>query len=461
MKALIALGKKYELDAPVFFSILTKAWGFLRAPVAVFLITTFFSKDLQGYYYTFGSVLALQIFVELGLGAVVQQFASHEWAGLSFDNNKKIVGDKDSLSRLISIVRFSIQWYGYAAVLATIGLSIGGYFFFSTSEDIGITWKLPWIILCISTGLTIFLTPAWSLLAGCNQVKNLYGFWLIQKVIIAIVSWIAIILGAKLWAIPISGIAGLIVGIAFIKIKYWNFFKTLVLSKSLGPTISWKNELLPFQWRIATSWISGYFSFQLFTPILFKFHGPEVAGQFGMTWSMIRMLGHLPHSWFGPKIPTLAIFVAKKQFDKLHKLFWKVFKIIVILVLGLSILIWGGVYFLKAPDIMFLNKLSERLLTPTTVAILLIAQSFQIFAMPFGAYLRTFKKDPLVYLSIISSIAILLSTIILGKLYSAIGVATGYGLVMFLGFPFVLYIWNNFRKKNIPLTYSNSADPHK
>jgi hypothetical protein len=33
----------------------------------------------QGFYYTFGSVLALQVFVKLGLVTVIVQMASHEW----------------------------------------------------------------------------------------------------------------------------------------------------------------------------------------------------------------------------------------------------------------------------------------------------------------------------------------------------------------------------------------------
>ena len=30
----------------------------------------------------------------------------------------------------------------------------------------------------------------------------------------------------------------------------------------------------PFQWRIAVSWIAGYFSLYLFTPVTFGVYGP-------------------------------------------------------------------------------------------------------------------------------------------------------------------------------------------
>ena len=42
-------------------------------------------------------------------------------------------------------------------------------------------------------------------------------------------------------------------------------------------------EIFPFQWKIALSWISGYLIFQLFNPVLFATEGSKIAGQMGMT----------------------------------------------------------------------------------------------------------------------------------------------------------------------------------
>jgi len=54
----------------------------LAGPVGLYLIATFLTKSEQGYYYTFGSVLGLTVFFELGLSYVIIQFTSHEMAGL-------------------------------------------------------------------------------------------------------------------------------------------------------------------------------------------------------------------------------------------------------------------------------------------------------------------------------------------------------------------------------------------
>ena len=74
---------KAEIDRPVFFGLLTKIWAVGAGLVTAFLIVKHFSPAVQGYYYTFASLLALQVFVELGLGTVLVQFAAHEWSRLS------------------------------------------------------------------------------------------------------------------------------------------------------------------------------------------------------------------------------------------------------------------------------------------------------------------------------------------------------------------------------------------
>src|SRR6266850_5266887 len=97
--------KRFEIDRAVFFGLLSRIWGLAAGGVTAILIATYFSPELQGYFYTFTTILALQVFAELGLGTVAVQFASHEWSKLSLDKSGHIVGDKDALSRLISIAR--------------------------------------------------------------------------------------------------------------------------------------------------------------------------------------------------------------------------------------------------------------------------------------------------------------------------------------------------------------------
>ena len=45
---------------------------------SVFFLTSFLTGVEQGFYYTFGSILALQVFFELGLTGIMTQYVAHE-----------------------------------------------------------------------------------------------------------------------------------------------------------------------------------------------------------------------------------------------------------------------------------------------------------------------------------------------------------------------------------------------
>ncbi len=452
-KRIRSFAGKAEMDRAVLYGISSKMWGFIAGPVSAFLITTTFTSELQGYYYTFATILALQVFVELGLGAVTQQFASHEWAKLSLSDNGKISGDDDSISRLTSIARISFKWFFGGSFVVAIGLLIGGYFFFSTSENYNINWTGPWASLCILSGINILLVPFWSLLEGCNQVKNLYGFRFLQAIILNFTIWISIVFDAGLWAASFGSIISIFCAMIFIKKKYWSFFKQLFLTIPSGAQIQWKKDMLPMQWRIALSWISGYFCFSLFTPILFKFQGPTVAGQFGMTWNIINAIGAIASSWLSPRIPQFAILIAKNNYKELDKLFWKIVRIIFILVSGVSFLFWCFIFFLPFAENELAKKLASRLLPPLPAGLLMIAQILIITSTPFSAYMRAHKKEPLMYLSVIAAVLIGISTVVLGKMYSVTGLSLGYLAINALLIPLVIIVWYRFRAKHASHSY--------
>ena len=74
------LRARLEVSDAVALSVLVQAWSVLAAPVTLAAIVGRLSAAEQGYYYTFNSLLALQVFVDLGLTTVIVQFAGHKWS---------------------------------------------------------------------------------------------------------------------------------------------------------------------------------------------------------------------------------------------------------------------------------------------------------------------------------------------------------------------------------------------
>src|SRR5437899_447444 len=96
-------------DRAILFSLLNTLRSLVIGPLVALLITLHFSPVVQGFYYTFSSVLALQVMAEIGLSVVLLQFASHEWVGLRRGVDG-VTGQRENLSRLADLVRFAVRW---------------------------------------------------------------------------------------------------------------------------------------------------------------------------------------------------------------------------------------------------------------------------------------------------------------------------------------------------------------
>ncbi len=153
------------------------------------------------------------------------------------------------------------------------------------------------------TGVTLSSTPLWALLEGCNQVANVYTYRFVRAVVVSVTTWAALYSAAGLWIAALSSMAGLLVTLVLIGRRYGRFIRTILLSEPQGPRLSWRTDLLPMQWRIALSWMSGFFAFSFFTPVLFHFQGAVVAGQMGMTWTFVSALSILATSCVTPAGP--------------------------------------------------------------------------------------------------------------------------------------------------------------
>lgn len=408
------------MDRAVVYAMLGNIVSLIFGPVTAWLVATQFTPELQGYYYTFGSLTALQFLVELGLGQTIIQFASHEWVNLGFDAQGCVIGAADSLSRLISLGRLSLKWYAAAAMIVLLSLGVGGYAFFSRSPTPGIDWTWPWFAVCVGLALNLVLTPMFFLLQGCNQVSQYWFYRLVQQALNGATLWIAILAGARLWAGPIAMATGLVWTTVFL-LRHRGFLQTFA-TKPIGPSVAWRTEVWPVQWRIAVSWFSTYFTSQLFTPVLFKFSGPAVAGQMGLTNTLANVLVALSSNWVVTKAPRFGGLVATRRFKELDRSFFRSLAISsMVASLGAAVAAIL-IYALNLSG----NPLSARVLSPLPATLILLSGIVSSVLAGLAVYLRAHKKEPLVLVSVSASLMITLLSVLLGKWAGATGIATGY-----------------------------------
>jgi hypothetical protein len=411
-----------DINRPVLWGLLGKAWLAGAGPLTALFVAYSFSPILQGYYYTFLSLLALQILLELGLTTVIGVFASHEWAKLSRDSNGRVTGDAEALSRLESLTKLGLRWFSIGGLVLALGLAgLGSAFFHHTSGSAEVAWLGPWILLCLLTGASVVMLPAWALLHGCNQITEVNFYRLLESFFRTLALWAALLLGAGLWSPAVSLLAALVMGVAFLLSRYRRFFLS-IFQAPLTVRVDWKREIFPMQWRIAVSWVAGYFMFSLFTPVAFHYQGPVVAGQTGMTWAFVGGIGHLATTWLQVKSPVFAILVARRDFAELDRVALRtaIISFVVAAIASAGLLV--ALAMLALQD----HELHARFLPLFSVAIFAAAEVLNRVSNAQAVYLRSFKQEPFMWLSVACGLLVAVTTFIGAIYFTMTEVALGY-----------------------------------
>lgn len=410
------------VDRAVAFTVFARGWASVAGIVTVALIARKMSSVEQGYYYTFGSIVAMQLIFELGFSVVIQQLATHEAAHLTFLDDGRIEGNAQTHARLASVLRKSLHWYTIAAVFMGVLLILIGWFFFSRNPDPthAIAWRLPWCAVVVASCLTFQIDPIFSFMEGCGFVARVARTRFTQAFLGSILAWCALLLhhGLLAPAMMVTGqaIAGLV----------WLFGRRNLLvglyCHVIGSFhIDWWAEVWPFQWRIAVSYGCGFFIFQLFNPVLFHYWGPVAAGRMGMSISLSNALASIAIAWINTKSAPFGMMIARRNFAELDSVFFRAtVQSLTISVLG-SIAVWG----LSMEFAHHGVALAERLLPPLPLALLLCSMNVNQAVSSMAIYLRAHKQEKFLPISVLGAICVALSTFFLGRSYGSLGMTAG------------------------------------
>lgn len=438
------LVNRWEVDQATFYSLLLRVWQFLAGPVSVVLIGTYFSPEMQGYYYTFASLVALQSFFELGFHIVIINCSSHEWARLALDAAGRIRGDAAALSRIVALGRLLFAWYGVLALLFAVGVGFGGAWFLARNDSAAVLWRHPWAWLAVVSAGLLWTLPFVALLEGCGQIAAVNRNRVVQAATSNLAVWTCILAGGGLWAAVAASAARLAWDLILLAVRYRRFFAAF-LRPPAGPSFLWRTELWPMQWRLALGGLFNYFAFSLFTPVLFSYHGPTAAGQMGMTWQLVTMLQAAALAWVQTRAPLFGRLVAKGDFRELDRVFFRLTWISLLVVVSGAVAVWLGVWGLYLIQFRF----AARLLEPLPSALFLLAIVFYHVPCCQTFYLRAHKREWLLPVSVVSSLLIGGAVWWFGRLYGAQGMAWSYlFIVMGVILPWQTTIWWRCRQSH-------------
>jgi hypothetical protein len=404
------------LDFHVLVTLLFRGWGILAGAATVFMLPLWISPTEQGYYFTFASVLALQIFFELGLNQIVMQLVSHEVAHLTPTADGRLTGEESHLGRLSSLARLISRWYGVAALLfAVIGGFAGVIFFSQKGTEPLSAWLGIWVVLVSATAVNLWLSPGLAVMEGCGKVGQVARLRLVQSVLGYAILWSTLLSGGGLWATTVVPVVSALCTGYWLKahgnMLHWLSCRAVDIKNQL----SWRNDVLPLQWRIALSWASGYLIFNLFTPMVFSHHGAVEAGRLGMALTVFSAISTIGMSWVNAKAPNFTMHIARGERSELNSLFKGLFirstAAIALISSGFVLVAW----YLSQIGL----PLMMRIASPSVLAVLAIVTTINSMVFAMAVYMRAHREEPMLTQSIVGGLLVACA-VYMGSIYGVL-----------------------------------------
>lgn len=416
------------LDKAITITLLNRGWGLVAGPVTLVLLIAYLNPDEQGFYFTMNSLLGLQVVFEMGLGFVVLQTVSHMAPSLRLvdDLPTREITSSAKLGRFLCDLT---RWYVIIISLFVIGLLIGGsYFLIGSEASEGVQWEISWLLAVTFFGGNIFCNALFSFMEGIGQVTQVAMGRLMQAVVSAIVLWLSLWLDLKLLALGLMQLASFVVAALWLMVRYGNFLAVLVAEASDGERINWRNDIWPFQWRIALSWISGYLGSQAIVPIAFVTLGAVASGRIGLSITIMSAASAAAMAWVTTKSSAFGRLVAESDYKKLNQLFGHAYNVARVVACAAS----GVVVIIVAVLHLFQPEYAARFVPLVALVMLSVTAVFNVQTSAQAIYLRAFLREPFLAVSVASGFAMVLSVIFLARLGDITLVIGGYTAVTVL-----------------------------
>lgn len=440
---LLQLARIAGLDAHILGTLFFRGWALLAGILTMLLIPACLPPEHQGFYFTFASLISIQIFFELGFNHVITQLVSHESALMlqATENNER----RRYARRLASVRELSRRWYRIMATVFAIVVFISGALFFERQQALpAVEWGMPWAMLCVFCALNLYVSPQLAIKEGLGLVDKVAHIRLVQSMIGYIAMWTMLMLNARLWA-------AVIVPAVAAAISLWWVYRNRNSSELSSGTekviddysevaITWRRDVFPLQWRIALSWISGYFIFQIYNPLIFANHGAAAAGQTGLALAAYTAILGLGMSWVNATSPAMSAAIARNDREELRTTFRRVAKRSLIFTSIAAMALVIGRYIGAQAGL----QLTDRIADLPTLIFMGCATIGNCLIGSMAIFMRCHKEEPMLWNSLIMGI-IMMIVITITSRYSVMWVfGLQAALTIFIGLPWTMVIFRRY-----------------
>lgn len=380
--------------------------GFFGVVTVLFLICSSGPVE-QGWYYSFLSLVALITLFDLGRSVVLVQCAARQSA---------LTGPIGAtLSPFSCLILNSRRFYGLAALCYGGFAVVSGWWLFAMKGNgMNLSMGIPaWVLLNGVTIINFLLTPIMVTIEGGGELRSIYQLRLLQNTVGSVFTWISLFFLGPLWAISAMPLVTVLFSLVWVNKKFPALLK-FFLFRSVPVNKHTSDDL---RHHVAVTWIAGYLMTQIATPIVFRLSGPIDAGRFGLSLTIANMVALLAQSGLVSQIPSLVCDVEHKNWLHFDMRFRQAFRQSLVIFLALTLVI----FFLRV--VIMFTSYKDRLLDPFPFFCLFVAVFVIYLVNALALKLRSYHKEPLVIIIVITSIALLAFYLIVAPLYGGDGVA--------------------------------------
>jgi len=304
--------------------VISRALAFGANLLVAYVVSTNLSSIEQGFFYAFQSLGAAQFFFDLGVGFVLANIAGRRVAKAHIDGCSE-------LEALSAVLTFSLKWSFFAGLLLYGALHIAGIYMFPA--NVRSTWSYYSVFVAVNIASNSIL----SIMEGVGRVIAVSVVRAMQSTFFVLTLFVFTKHGRGLLALPVSL---LISQLPIIVWMIWNHWPLVLGRNSRNNAIQWHKEILPLQWRVAISWMAGYFVFQAPITFLYKVVGPEEAGQLGLSMQIFQALTTLANILLSVRTKIWTRMAVHEQYYVLRCDLWLIIRRCVgVVILGAVLLI--------------------------------------------------------------------------------------------------------------------------
>ena len=436
-----------RLDPAVALVMSTRLALLLAAPVTLWLVATRRPVGEQGLYFIFWNIQALTQLMELGVGTLIVQFASHESPFLTWDSLGELHGDQASRLRVCQVLRDGRRWFGRVAVALTLFGGVGGAWLLrSNLAEAGVGAAAAGALTVLCTAAYLPLVPYLCVIEGCGGLIRVQRMRLFQTVISTIALWTVLLRWGALWGVAAFAIAWFATAWTWLVMRHGGLLanRSTATCAELEQHPRESPRVGAIQWKTGASWLAWWIAPQAVTPIILTTHGAAAAGQVGMSFAIATAPLTLGVAWLQARYPRYGALLASGMLEQLRRLArtatLQAALVSVSGVLGAAALVW------------FIGNLSpslaSRVLPAPWILVLGATNLAWLIVQSLGSYLRAWREEPLMQAAVAGAALATLGTFAAASRFSTEGAVTAYSVLVVGGvLPLaVLQFWRQHRR---------------